>query len=174
MMAGRVRTQTGSIAELPAVLWVLFCLLIFPLMDLASIGIRSAQVSMAAQRACQMSSRAHSFQAGVNGNKSAMEVAQAETDNLAKDYTGVRVKKVDTAILVTSIDTRNVTVVNHALTSPANTADNIYQIRVEVQAEVDPLITIPYLPVAISGVTQPMKVTCSDQQFAECPHGLNI
>lgn len=170
----RMRKETGSIAELPAVLWVLFCLLIFPLIDLASIGLRTAQVSMAAQRACQMASRAASFQTGVNGYKSAVEIAQAETDNLVKDYGGVHLKKVSTSILVTSVDSHNVTVVEHALTSAANTADNIYQIRVEVSADVDPLITIPYIPIAISGVTQTMHVNCSDQQYAECPQGLNI
>lgn len=170
----RIRKANGSIAELPAVLWVLFCLLIFPLLDLAAIGFRSAEISMAAQRACQMASRAGSFQAGVNGNKSAVEIALAETNNLAKDYGGVRVSSVKTSILTTNVDTRNVTVVDHPLTSAANTADNIYQIRVEVTADVQPLITIPYLPLAISGVTQAMKVTCSDQQYAECPQGLNL
>jgi Flp pilus assembly protein TadG len=170
----KTRNQRGSIAELPAVLWVLFCLLVFPLLDLASIGIRSAEVSMAAQCACQMASRAASFQSGVNGNKSAMEIAQAETDNLAKDYGGVHISKVTTTILVTNVDTRNVTVVDHALTSAANTADNIYQIHVEVTADVDPLIAIPYLPLKIGGITESMKVTCSDQQYAECPQGLNI
>jgi Flp pilus assembly protein TadG len=169
-----LRNERGSIAELPVVLWVLFSLLVFPLLDLAAIGLRTAQVSMAAQRACAMASRANSFHEQLNGNRSAMEVAQAEADNLAKNYGGVRITKVKTSILVTKVDTHQVTVHDDALAQPANTADNIYQIKVAVSAEADPLITIPYLPVSVAGMTEPLKITFSDQQYAECPQGLNI
>lgn len=168
------RNERGSIAEIPVVLWVMICLLVFPLLDMCAVGLRTAEVGMAAQRACMMAARANSFETAINGGVPAVDVAKGEVANLAKSYGGVRITNVSTMILATKADTKVVQTYTGPLPKPANTADYIYQIRVAVSAEVDPLVQIPYLPLKVSGLNEPMKINCMDQQYAECPQGLNI
>lgn len=170
-----MRSSRGSaIAELPAMLWFLFCLLIFPMIDIAAIGLRMAALSYITHTSCVLAARAPSFETRLNRYEPAMQVASDEANSLLSRFSGIRIKSIKTRILATNVNTKRITFYEHAMRQPANTSDFTYQIDVTIEASVDPLVTLPYLPVDIAGVTGPMEVKFGDRQFAECPQGLNI
>jgi len=121
--------------------------------------------------ACSWAARARSFQAQINNDPTAQELAQAGSDSLVGLYTGIHVSEIDDWILVTKIADGSQTVTNKPLTSPADTNNFTYQIQVKTVGSADPIFFLP-LPISIPGLNATLPVTFVDRQFFENPTGL--
>ncbi len=163
-------------AELPVALWVLFVVLTLPLIDLATIGIRTTFLVAAAHDAAHAAARAKSFSVAVDANDpSAQEAASAAAAEDLRSFTEITTGAITTNIVITDISTGNTTRQATPLKNPADINTNTYSVEVVVSAKVDPLINFSaggLLPV-VPGLSAPMTIVCAAQEFSEYPQGLN-
>lgn len=170
------RRRRGSImVDTPITLWILLFLFVFPMIDLASIGIRYTFLLAAAREAVHQAARAKSFRTNIDaGNLSAMNISRDEANRVAEKFSEVGIDSVSTNIVITDIITQTVSRRSLPLTAPADTANNLYEIEIVVQGRINPLITFNTgaLP-GIPGLSVPMPVTIAAREFCEFPQGLN-
>jgi len=172
----QIRRQTGSfLLEGPLALWILFVILLFPLVNLCTIGIRSTFLWCATHDATIYAARAMSFQTSVNGQPTAADLAELEAVRTATAFSGVHITNVQTQIVITDNQSFAQTVQSTPLATPADTSDFSYQIQVAVTGNVDPFM--PYVLGwfgSVPGLTKSYQVTFVDRQFCETPQGLSI
>jgi len=168
----QMRKNAGSvIAEAPAVLYVFFVLVVFPLIDLVTAFIRLTFIYTATHQSCIWAARARTFQTSINGDPTAEALAQAGADTAIGCFTGVTLS-VTPQIIVTDISTLKQTVYTNPLPAPADISKNTYQVQVIGVGNALPLFNIP-LPVSVPGLNAPLSMTLADRQYFENPIGLN-
>jgi len=121
--------------------------------------------------ACQLAARGRSFSTSINGDPTALQLAQSGCDNVIASYTGVHVSQLDTLIVITNIATLSQTATDVPLKTPADVSTNTYQIQVKTFGSADPIFRIP-LPISLPGVNAPLAVAFAEQQYFENPSGL--
>lgn len=169
------RSKCGSfLADTPAALWVLFMILCFPLANLATVCLRAAFLYLGVHNATRMASRARSYLAPVAGEPSAVQLANTTANTVAAAWTGVHITNINTSIVCTDINTRAVTTQSTPLTTAADDTNYTYQLEVDVNGKVDPLITIntPWGPVP--GLSTAVQLYFTDRQYVENPQGLSL
>ncbi len=173
------RRQNGSsIAELPVAIFGLFFIILFPLLDLGTIALRSATVYEAARNAAHHAGRAKTFLSnGEDGELSSKSSAVAWALATAKNaLAGTEIKKEDVklSIIGTPFDDKKYTTVTS--TAPLNETqpeNYVYQIEVQVTGKVEPLVKLNNeLMGDIPGLTSPLKVSATFREFCEHPAGL--
>lgn len=162
-------------AELPLAIWVLFIAITMPLIDLATISLRSTFLVAAAHEAAHAASRAKSFRTPVDGNSpSAENMAASTVAESAGKFSEVSVSSVVTSIVITNIATETTESQTTPLTQPADTNNNTYTIRVVVTGRVNPLFTFNNsLFGHIPGLTGPITLSSAAEVLCEYPQGLN-
>lgn len=176
----RIRSRSGSsIAELPVAIIVLLFVLLFPLADLCTIGLRSATVFAAARNAAHHAGRAKSFLAdSEEGELSAKNTAikwAVETRNSCIAGTAIAPDDVKLEIVGTPLDGKQSPMRSSAPLKETQQDTYVYQIEVQVTGSVEPLITMnKKLFGPIPGLTEPVIVTAACREFCEHPDGLGI
>jgi len=172
-----------TITELPAGLWIIFVGICMPLLCLVLTTLRYTLFWEAAREAADAASQAQSYNLSGMGSVS---LAQNTAVNVAALFSGVTINPDDVQcwIIVTPFANLNTpgnsgpppsTVIgpNTALTTPADTSKNLYQLRVDVSGQLQPML---YLPTsvfgAIPGLNQPFPVKISMVRVFENPQGL--
>jgi hypothetical protein len=164
------RLSKGSmICELPIALMLFLLLLAFPLMDLCTIGMRLSLVYFTARSAAQEANKQKTFTAG-------KEKAVERAVQLASTYAGVDVAagNVEFAVCTIPMDDRGATSRSTSVLSAINTADNVYQVEVQLTAQVEPLVRFTNLLGSIPGLTDPITVTLVGREHCEHPAGMTI
>ena len=163
-------------AELPLALWVLFVVLTLPMIDMATIGLRTTFLVAAAHDAVHAASRAKSFSVAVSANDpSATQTASSQVTQDISRFREITVTNVTTNMVITDISNGQTTRRTTPLPAPADINSNTYSLEVLVTANIRPLITFNaggLLP-GIPGLSAPVAVTCAAQEFSEYPTGLN-
>lgn len=173
------RKQKGSLAaELPIALWALFMIITMPMINLATISLRSTFIVTASRDAAHSAARAKTFQTAINAsNPSATQLAQQAVDQDFQKFPGVHLTSVTTNIVTTSLAT-NVTPSittrqSTPLSQPPDTSANTYSIEVIVRAQADPLVMCDATLIGrIPGLSAPVDFTCASREFCELPQGL--
>lgn len=175
MMRARSRRSSGNAAvELPFVLWFLFVLILFPMINLSTVCLRSYFLYQACHNAALTAAKAKSYQTTVGTDISAVDAANATVTRILSEHPGISVSSIVTQIVTTPLATpTSESAQTGRLTTPANTTLNAYQIRVTVVGACDPLIpfNLGFLG-SIPGLTGPMSFTVRDQNFVENTQGL--
>ncbi len=171
-----VRKSNGSsVAEMPAVLWVLFVLLTFPLVDLAAVTMRYTFLLTTSREAVMVASRAKTFYADSSVlDPSARNLASATAYYSASRFTGITVTSVQTRIVATDLNTNSISYYDTPLTLPADSATSLYSFETTVTGSIQPLL--PFRGPAytnVPGLTGPMTVAISSQKMCENIQGLN-
>ncbi len=175
---GRGRRQNGgSIAELPVAIFILFLILLMPLIDLATIALRTSFVHSAAHNACASAARALTFQAnGEKGELSAVNIAKRDAlATKANGLAGVNftANDVQIAIVGTPIKVGKAPIRTSSPLSEVEAKSYLYQVEVSVNGSVEPLVTLsPNLFGQVPGLTMPFPVQATYRQFSEHPSGL--
>lgn len=176
MRSMRRNSRGNAIADMPAVLWVLFVLILYPLIDLATVGMRYTFMLTASREAAMAASRAKTYFADASGtDKSARNAAAAAAAETAQRFTGLNITNTTTSILVTDLATNSVTRFNAPIPiSSIDTANNLYAYEVTVTGQVRPLLVFNG-PVFgnIPGLTGPMNVAITSQKMCENTQGLS-
>lgn len=169
------RSRKGSlIAEYPGILFLLFIGLTFPLLNLATITIRYCFLVMAAHEAAYQAALAKTFLNDVSAtDRSAINVSNAVAQSVATSFDGVKVTNINTRIAVSDVATQLVTRTATKLLIPADTSKFVYMIESELNAEVQPFMTLPVFFSNIPGLTGPMIISVCARKVCENPQGLN-
>jgi hypothetical protein len=156
-------------------LWVLFLAMFIPMLNLATIGVRTGALFSAAGDAAYHAARASSYLSNLSATQpSAVTIAQTEATNSLSGFSGITLSTVNTYIVYTNLATQQTIRQNSPLSVPADTNVYCYQLEVMLTAQVKPLITLNSAVLGnIPGITTPMTVKASSKQFAEYPDGLN-
>lgn len=169
------RSRRGALtAELPGTLWVLFFLLTFPLLNLATVTLRYTFLVAAARDAATAAAKAKSFSVDLTASDpSSVNIAPAQAAQTAQNFSGISLVGTQTNLVITNLVTQVTTKQSTRLTSPADTTTNLYGIEVVVTGDVQPFL--PYSPVLgnIPGLTGPMRVNVASTEMAENPQGLD-
>ena len=167
------RARGTFLAEVPFVLWMFFFVLLFPIINLATMFVRLTFLYGATHSACINAARARSFLAPLNGEPTAVALAQAGANGYAAAFTGIHVDSIDTVIVVTNITTLAQTISTTPLTTPPDLNNFTYQVQVTVNGATDPFLIVPTVfGISIAGLNQPLNLTISDRQYFENPPGL--
>jgi hypothetical protein len=167
----RTRARGSVLLELPLVLWALFFTLFFPLINLTTVFIRYTFLYAANHTACLSAARARSYLTSLNGDPTAISLAQDGSNAVTSAFTGVHVTSVQTSILITNITTGVQTLQSTPLSTPADVNNYTYQIQVTTIGATDPLFPIP-LAMSIPGLNAPLTAAISNCQYFENPQGL--
>lgn len=168
----RKRSKGSVIAELPVVLWVLFIVIVFPLIDLATAFLRVTFLYAGVHLASISAARANTFSLPLDGKPSATDEANSKLTQIKSAFSGLNVQDVKTEILITNNDTQVLSSSSVPLTKQADVALNSYQIQVSATCSADPLITIP-IPLPVAGLNTPMTFNLNARQYCENPQGLS-
>jgi Flp pilus assembly protein TadG len=182
----RSRSTRGSyIAEFPVVLWILFVCVAFPLITLATITLRMSMFSAAAKDAAHAASKAETFATSPDGKPTALQLARTTAVTAISHIAGVRLTRrpVTQIVIVGPIDPSqpnaqpdvNVCPANQRLSDsdPLDTSKYIYQIRVTLTGELQPLIPFRAQVFGnITGLTSPYQMSQSGIEHVEYPQGL--
>lgn len=175
---GRVITKRGQkgsfLADAPIVIAILFVLVVLPMVDLATLGMRHMFLSAAARNAVHVASKAKTFQTSLQ-KPSAKVSAEQTAKATAQGFSGIDVEKVETFILATNLETQETTRYAGPLPKPADTSSYVYNIETVITAKVHPLLTLnSQLLGNIPGLTVPMDGIAQAQEYCEHTQGLNF
>lgn len=170
-----IRRQRGvAIAELPAALWLFLVCMLFPIIMLGTVSLRTSFLGLVAKEAAHAASRAKTFELTTKTDKSAKDLAQAAAENAALQFSGLIISNVDTGIIITSLDNQKTTRQTKKLDIPANTGQNLYSIEVIVSGAVEPLLQFnTEMFGKIPGLTTPIIISTAAREMFENPQGLN-
>lgn len=173
MIISRRKQKGNSIVELPFVLWTILLVLFYPLVNYATIAIRSGFVFHAAQTAALTASKARSYSTSTAADPSAQQVA-LDTAHLALDTCdGIKLNNVETEIVITKISDKTKSTTKTKLTTPPNLAENTYQLQVNIDTSVDPLMKVDSQVFgSIPGITTAYNLKVSQRHFVENSQGL--
>jgi hypothetical protein len=172
-MTPSTRSKTGSIAlEYVAALVILFLVLCFPLMNLATVTYKYNLVVAAVHTATNRAAKADTFSG--TGNAIAALVP-ATVSNFLNNVKGVQVQQIDYRI--NESDPTTTTVTHYPMRTRLSTVPDvrhIYCVETIVAARVDPLIyiNVGFIP-SIPGLTGPASYTVASQEIVENVTGLN-
>lgn len=169
------RKSGASIADLPAVMWLLFVVILYPLIDLATVGMRYTFMVTTSREAAMAASRGKTFFADSSASDlSAVHLASAMAANAASRFTGITLTSVSTDLVVTNLNTNAVTRQTTPLATQPDIDNFLYAYEVTVTGNVWPLLPFKG-PVFsnIPGLTGPMTVSITTQKMCENTQGLN-
>lgn len=167
------RKKASVAAELPLVLWVLFMVIGFPLLNLSAAFLRVTFLYAGIHFASFSAARANTFLTPIDGKPSAVAEGNAKLAQVKAAFSGLDVQNIKTEILVTNVNTLATTSSALPLSKPADQSVNTYQIQITADCLGAPLLPIP-TPVPIAGVSKPIVFTLSARQYCENPQGLTL
>jgi hypothetical protein len=171
------RKRGTTIAEMPAALWLLI-LMAFPMIIVATSALRFGFFWNACRESAMQAAKCQTFLTSTSVGPSACSTADAMSAQAAGAFTGITIiPPVNVYIMSTNVNTSTTTkgATRTPLAAAADTANNIYDIQVEINGQVEPLIRVPFagLQGAVPGITGPYPVVVRSQYTSEVPQGLN-
>lgn len=172
-----IRSNNGAmVAELGPTLWVLVFFLFFPLLNLATVGLRYTYILGTSRDAARTASVAKTFFTNLDyNNESAVNAASNRANYEAAQWRGVRLVTTQTNLLITNLATKAIQRRTTPLTAQADPTVNMYQVEVVLTADVYPLVTYRG-PIFgnIPGLTGPARFSIATEQLAENTSGLHL
>lgn len=169
------RNAMATIAELPIVLWVMLLVLAYPMISMAMITTRYGFLLSASRDGAHAGARAKTFSQNASASElSAVNATDQRVRNAVSSFDGINIQSISVNIVITDLQTNQVTRQQTALQSPADVSRNLYQIENIVTADIQPFITVNGSFSGIPGLTAPIRVTVSSRECCESPQGLTI
>lgn len=170
----RERVKRGSvIAELPVVIWLIFFVFLFPLMNLVILGLRLTFLYAANHNACISAARARTYATSPDSHPPAVQLMQTGANLVLNGFSGIHQTSLTPQIIITDVNTQSQQIVPGPLTTPPDTSNYTYQIQTTLNGTVDPFIPV-YFPTNVPGVNAPLTLRFSEAQFFENPAGLTL
>jgi hypothetical protein len=173
----KCRASRGTtIAEMPLALWIIlmmcFCLLI-----LATETIRFGFFWNACRESAQQAAKCQTFLVDSAVGTSACNTATAWAGTATSAFTGITLlQPVNVYILSTDVISGQTTksLNRIPLGAAADITNNIYDIQVELNGQIEPLIRFSHDYFGdVPGLTIPFPITVRSQYTSEVPQGLN-
>lgn len=165
--------KQGSIAEIPLVIFTLFLVFAFPMINLGTTALRHTMFMNACRQGAFSAASAYTFAEGTAAKPAAIVCGPAKLNSVVQKFSGISVKSVDVSIL--SVDLQNGTIKKFPgkLTEPADTGNFLYFIELTATADIYPIteVQVPFLDV--SGLSRKWTTTACVREFVESPQGLD-
>lgn len=174
MLAG---TQSGSyMVEMVVVPFVLLFALALPILDLVTTTMRVTFLWANARDSAFYAAKAKSYSTDISATElSATNVARKLAYLEAAAFTGVTIDSVETAILVTDVNTKQTSSQQTKLTTAPNSDQYIYQIEVTINGKVRPLLLFSSKFFgSVPGLSDWISVTVRSKEYCEYPQGLML
>lgn len=172
-MSGIRLSHGYSLLELPMMMWVVFLVILMPMVALATMTLKATLMNAAVQDGVNVAAKAKTFQSGTADKPAATTLADGAIRNVASKFAGLSVQSITTDIVVTPVAGGAVTR-SGKLTIPADTSRFIYQVETVAKAKIDPLLPLnPAMVGNIPGLSAPMFISYAARQMAENPQGLD-
>lgn len=172
-MSIRRSNEGNTIVELPFVLWAVLLVLFYPMVNYATIAIRSSFVFHAAETAALTASKARSFSTSTAADPSAQQLAIDTAHQALDQCSGIKLNGVDTEIVITKISDKSKSTSKTKLASSPNLAENTYQLQVTIDSSIDPLMMIDNQFFGdIPGITSPYSLKVTQRHYIENSQGL--
>lgn len=163
-----------TLVEMPFVMWTLLLGLVLPLIVLASMGMRYSFFLNAAREAVHAAAQCKSFQQDYPPDISTVNTAQQKATEAVKAFSGLTLNSVTTSILTSPIGGGSVTSQTTKLAAAADEEKNVYQIQVQLQGQIDPVLKLPSGVLGdIPGLSAPFRIQTIAKEAAENTQGLN-
>lgn len=181
----RLRSCSGSeTAEIGPTLWIVFMVLFFPMVSLATVGIRYMFMLNATRMAAIAAAESYTFQTNLSGTQlSAVNTARTQAQTAVSAFHGISLvggptataANVPVSIVISSLSSNTVTRQTTPLSAPANVSNNLYSIEVQLIGQIQPLAPSKYLAGMpnIPLLNAPVPVVTRYDVVAENPQGLN-
>ncbi|MBX9685186.1 MAG: hypothetical protein K2X27_00715 [Candidatus Obscuribacterales bacterium] len=171
----RFRAKKGAkLVELPVIIWVVFIVFLFPLIDFCSLGIGAIFLFNACSQACLAASKARAYESSSTGYPSAQATALASAQAACAAWRGINLNSARTKIITTRISDQRQSSQLGKLSSPPDTTSNTYQIELTVNADIDPLIKLEFpLLGQIQGISAPLNLSVTQRNYFENSQGLS-
>jgi len=162
------KSRGGTIAEMPAAMWLVFMGLLIPFIGLMTFGYRVSLAYFGVRDAALQAAKTTSYT-----NASAKALAVWGADNNA--WTGVTGTQLTTYAVIHPLSGAAET----AQASPLTTVDtnlNLYFVRVTAISSVKPVVTNGYnwWGVSVPGFNAPISLSNTYQVYFENPQGLKL
>jgi len=172
---GRRRKRGTTIAEMPLAMWIIIMGICFPILILGIITMRFGFFWNACREAAKQAAKCPTFEVDSSQGKSAVNTADQVATLAANSFNGISiVYPVNVYVLQTDVSAG--TSIKNAdrkrLPSAADTDKNIYEVQVELNGLIAPLVPVGSLG-SIPGLTSPFPVTVRAQYSCEVPQGLD-
>lgn len=164
----RANRNGYALIELPVVLWCIFVGFVFPLLIMASIGIRSSILFFNADTACLRACKAPSY----------TEASKRAINSLNNDlgtFNGISNISSSLSIIVKPLSGASPTIVNGKLAQGSiDSSKNLYFLLLFTEADIDPLVRFDtqWLGLTVPGLTEPYKLRLKTECYSENPNGL--
>lgn len=141
----------------------------------ATIGLRYSFMLNAARQAAHAAVQAKSFEQSFGQDLSAQAAAQAMATTCCRAFSGVTLNTVTTSIVITPVQGGTPTMQDTKLNSAADEENFLYQIQVQLQGELSPLIPMPsgMFGMRVPGLTEPYPIQTLAREVCENTQGLN-
>lgn len=169
----RTNSRGNTLAETPAIIFVLVLGVFFPMVVLGSITLRATFLSVTAKDAAHAAAKAKTFQTGEAEKPSAIDIANSVIAREGPKFSGISASSIKTSIVSTDVTSGSVTRSSAPLTN-VDTSRNVYAIEVAVNGKVEPIIRCETGFFGnVPGLTSPMPLTVVACEMSENPQGLN-
>lgn len=172
---GRRRKRGTTIAEMPLAMWIIIMGICFPILILGITAMRFGFFWNACREAAKQAAKCPTFQVDSSQGKSAINIADQVATMSANSFNGISIiYPVNVYILQTDVSagTSSQNPSRQKLPTAADTDKNIYEIQVELNGQIAPLVPVSALG-NIPGLSSPYPVTVRAQYSCEVPQGLD-
>jgi hypothetical protein len=169
------RVEGSVIAEGPVVIYTIFLVLAFPMINLVTVGLRSYFLYSTTENAVLMASRATTYTTPVDGEPTATSIIDSKLPQDIAAFSEIELIETNPHILVTDIETGDLTIVSGPLSQSGDSSRKVYELEVRAKAQIRPFISMSLGSWgAIPGLTAPMVVEFNIRHFVESPESWNI
>ncbi len=172
------RSCEGSeLAEFGPTLFIVFVMLLFPLIALGTLALRYSLFAYAARLAASAGAKCTTFKIDANPPRdcSAVNIASAIANQTVSGFSGITLSKIDCYIVTSPLGAGAVQRQTTPLAIAADTNTGSYAFEVVLRGQVSPLITNPNSWFFnIPGLSAPITTSVSADAFVENTQGLTL
>jgi Flp pilus assembly protein TadG len=161
--------------EFGPILWIVFIMLLFPLVCFGTLGMRYVFLSYVARIAVSAGAQSNSFLTDTNppSQRSAVDTAGQVAVMAMNTFPGLQLSNITCSIVTSPLAGGAASRQTTPLSQPANTAANAYDFEVVLQAQMSPLVPCPSKFFAqVPGLNAPITTSVRADAFFENTQGL--
>jgi len=169
------RSRGNQLVEFGPTVWIIFILLLFPLIALGTLGLRYAFLAYAARLAASAGAESSTFLSDSNppSNLSAVNNATKAANLAVSKFSGITLTSVTCYIVVTPLAGGPAVSQTSPLKQAADVNNNAYNFAVALQAQLAPIVPgTEQWSVPIPGVNSPLSTSARAECFFESTQGL--
>jgi hypothetical protein len=163
----------GSVAEIPIVIFTLFLIFAFPMINLGTTALRHSLFLNACRQGAATAASSFTFGNGTAEKPAAVDCAPQKVASVVSRFSGITLKSVDVSIVSVDLQTGAIKKFPGKLPEPADTGKYLYFIELTASADIYPIteVNLPFLKIA--GLSSKWSTTANVREFVESPQGLD-